>query len=137
VSDALDRAEDARQRGASIGPGTLLWGRLDLVRPELVTIGRGCQIAPEAIVLCHGSPDGWQPVTIGDYVYVGLRAVILPGAVIGDDVVIGAGAVVPRARPIPPRVVAAGNPARVVRQRTPEEITEFRRKMARWQPDAA
>jgi len=54
------------------------------------------------------------PVEIGDNVFVGMGVRILKGATIGSDAVIGAGSVVTGA--IPAGVVAAGNPARVVRE---------------------
>ena len=60
--------------------------------------------------------DGSQklaPVEIGDNVFVGMGARILKGTTIGSDSVIGAGAVVTGS--IPAGVVAAGNPARVIR----------------------
>jgi acetyltransferase-like isoleucine patch superfamily enzyme len=54
------------------------------------------------------------PVEIGDNVFVGMGVKILKGATIGSDSVIGAGSVVTGA--IPAGVVAAGNPARVIRE---------------------
>lgn len=56
-----------------------------------------------------------RPVTIGNDVWIGARVIILPGVQIGDQAIIGAGAVVTKS--IPPRAIAAGNPARVIRQR--------------------
>lgn len=53
-----------------------------------------------------------KPVTIGDNVWIGGNAVILPGVTIGDNVVIGAGSVVTRS--IPSDSIAVGNPARLV-----------------------
>ncbi len=53
------------------------------------------------------------PVRIEDDVFIGLGAIVLKGVTIGRGSVIGAGSVVTRS--IPPRSVAAGNPARVVR----------------------
>jgi acetyltransferase-like isoleucine patch superfamily enzyme len=54
------------------------------------------------------------PVEIGDNVFVGMGARILKGTTIGSDSVIGAGSVV--TGPIPAGVIAAGNPARVIRE---------------------
>lgn len=54
------------------------------------------------------------PVRIGKNVWIGAGAVILPGVTVGDNSVIGAGSVV--TKDIPPNVVAAGNPCRVLRE---------------------
>lgn len=54
------------------------------------------------------------PVIIGDNVWIGGGAILLPGVHIGDNVVIGAGSVV--TRDIPANSVACGNPCRVIRQ---------------------
>ena len=59
------------------------------------------------------------PVTIGDNVWIGGGAVILPGVTIGDNVVIGAGSVV--TRDIPGDTIACGNPCRAVRENRPGE----------------
>ena len=59
-----------------------------------------------------------KPITIGSDVWVGGGAFLLPGVSIGDRAVIGAGSVV--TRDIPPDVVAAGNPARVIRPLPPD-----------------
>ena len=54
-----------------------------------------------------------SPVKIGNRVWIGSGAIILPGITIGDNAVIGAGSVV--TKDIPQNAVAVGNPARVVR----------------------
>lgn len=54
------------------------------------------------------------PVTIGDNVWIGGGAIILPGVTIGSNVVIGAGSVV--TRDIPSDTIAVGNPCRVIRE---------------------
>lgn len=59
------------------------------------------------------------PVTIGDNVWIGGGAVIMPGVTIGDNVVIGAGSVV--TRDIPSDTIAVGNPCRAVRENRPGE----------------
>ena len=96
-----------------------------------VTIGENVMFAPNVSIYTAGHPihpdsrnSGYEygiPVTIGDNVWIGGNAVILPGVHIGNNVVIGAGSVV--TRDIPDSVIAAGNPCRVIR-----EITEADRK---------
>src|SRR5699024_7337220 len=54
------------------------------------------------------------PVIVGDNVWIGGGAILLPGVTIGDNVVIGAGSVV--TRDIPSTTVACGNPCRVIRE---------------------
>ena len=61
---------------------------------------------------CDGAGGGDPSVAIGRNAWIGTRAVLLAGARIGADSVVGAGAVVDFE--VPPGVVVAGNPARVV-----------------------
>lgn len=94
-----------------------------------VTIGKNVQIAPNVSIYTAGHPihpdsrnSGYEygvPVTIGDNVWIGGNAVIMPGVVIGSNTVIGAGSVV--TKNIPDWSVAAGNPCRVIRQITEED----------------
>lgn len=66
--------------------------------------------------------DRWQegpPVRIGNNVWLGMNAVVLPGVEIGSNVIIGAGSVV--TGNIPPDCVAAGNPCKVIRRKGPYE----------------
>ena len=55
-----------------------------------------------------------RPISIGSRVWIGGGAIVLPGVRIGDDTTIGAGSVV--TRDVPAGVLAAGNPARVIRK---------------------
>ena len=55
-----------------------------------------------------------KPVTIGNDVWIGGNSVVNPGVTIGNNVVIGSGSVV--VKNIPDNVIAAGNPARVIRE---------------------
>lgn len=61
----------------------------------------------------HAGTQRMAPVDIGENVFVGMSVKILKGVEIGSDAVIGAGAVVSSS--IPSGVIAAGNPARVIR----------------------
>lgn len=56
--------------------------------------------------------DVFGKVTIGDYVYIGTNAQIMPGVTIGDHVLVAAGSIVTKS--IPSGVVVAGNPAKYV-----------------------
>lgn len=88
-----------------------------------VTIGDNVFIGPNVSIYtaCHplepekrNTFDEWaEPVTIGNNVWIGGSVTILPGVTIGDNAVIGAGSVVTRS--VPASVVAAGNPAKVIK----------------------
>jgi acetyltransferase-like isoleucine patch superfamily enzyme len=60
-----------------------------------------------------------RPVRIGNNVWIGFDACVLPGVTIGEGSVVGAKSVVTES--VPPFTVVAGNPARVIRQLNPEE----------------
>ncbi|MCX4313342.1 MAG: sugar O-acetyltransferase [Clostridia bacterium] len=87
-----------------------------------IKIGDGCLIGQQVVIatLNHGiAPEHRQnlipkKVTIGNNVWVGAHATILPGVTVGDNAVIGAGAVV--TKDVPANTVAAGNPARIIKQ---------------------
>ncbi|MBL8878554.1 MAG: sugar O-acetyltransferase [Phycisphaerales bacterium] len=59
-------------------------------------------------------PERAAPITVGDNVWIGGGAILLPGVTIGENTTIGAGSVV--TKNVPAGVLAAGNPCRVVRQ---------------------
>jgi len=59
-------------------------------------------------------PGGCAPIRLGDNVWVGHRAIICKGVTIGNNSIIGTGAVV--SKDVPENVVAAGNPATVVKK---------------------
>jgi len=91
-----------------IGPRSMLNYGVSIVAHESVRIGASCMIAS----LVHIRDDDGRrtgPVTIGDGVWIAYGAVIEPGSTIGDGAVIGAMAVV--SGTVPPRSLAAGNPA--------------------------
>lgn len=56
-----------------------------------------------------------RPVIIGNNVWIGTRAIILPGIHVGDGAIIGAGAIV--TKDIPENAIVAGNPAKIIRYR--------------------
>lgn len=101
---------------------------LTVVDDADIYIGDSVMIAPNVVIATGTHPicpelreKVYQynlPVHIGNRVWIGAGAVILPGVSIGDDSVIGAGSIV--TKDIPAGVVAAGNPCRVLR-----EISEY------------
>ncbi|KFL87898.1 Maltose O-acetyltransferase [Acetobacter malorum] len=88
-----------------------------------VHIGHGTQIGPGVQILAADHPrdpalrrqllESGRPVTIGETVWIGGGAIILPGITIGDNAIIGAGSVV--TRNVPAGVTVAGNPARILK----------------------
>lgn len=88
--------------------------RFDKTNPRGVHIGAETYVAFEAAILTHDLTRGlYLDTRIGKRCFIGARSIILPGIEIGDECVIGAGSVVTRS--LPPRTLAAGNPARVLR----------------------
>ena len=70
-----------------------------------------------------------SPVVLGDNVWIGDSAIVCKGVTIGANSVIGAGAVV--AGDIPANVIAAGNPARIIRELDPEKALTRREDLLR------
>ncbi|MEU1981260.1 sugar O-acetyltransferase [Nocardia sp. NPDC019395] len=111
----------------SIGSGSFAnFGLVALDVAEIV-IGEDVQIGPNVQLLTPTHPldpgprrakwEAAEPITIGDNVWLGGGVIVLGGVSIGENTVVGAGAVV--TRDLPPNVVAVGNPARVVRELDP------------------
>jgi acetyltransferase-like isoleucine patch superfamily enzyme len=88
---------------------------------EHIRIGSGCAISWSSNILdttvhellvCGVPRPRSRPVTVGDGVWIGTGAIILPGVTIGDGAVVGAGSVV--TSDVKSGTVVAGNPARVI-----------------------
>ena len=82
-----------------------------------VRLGRGVSVGHQAVI--HGA-------TVGDNVLVGMGAIIMNGAVIGNDVLVAAGAVVPEGAEIPARSLVAGVPGKVRRPLGDAEVEGIR-----------
>jgi phosphonate metabolism protein (transferase hexapeptide repeat family) len=74
-----------------------------------------------------------HPVHIGHDVWIGHGAIILPGRSIGTGAVVAAGAVV--TKDVPAYTIVAGNPARIIRRRFPEDVTNRLAELAWWDWD--
>lgn len=109
-------------RGISVGEGTIIGYRTFLDGRAKLTIGSNTDIASEVMVynqehdlesLDFHAESG--EVTIGSFVFIGPRAIILPGVKVGDTAVVAAGAVV--TKDVPPGQIVGGVPARVIKDR--------------------
>ncbi len=105
----------------TIGPRTFVNYGCSFAATAHVAIGADCLFGPYVNITDNDFHDlrdrtlqpEAQPVTIGDHVWIGTRALILPGVTIGAGAVVGAGSVV--TKDVPPNGVVAGNPARLLR----------------------
>ena len=96
--------------------------QVNLYSVAKITIGAKVAISREAFI-CTASHDITKanrplitaPITICDGVWVGARAIILPGITIGEGAVVGAGAVV--TKDVAPWTVVGGNPAKFIKER--------------------
>ena len=99
---------------AQIGPGLSIPHNGYIVVSSRAVIGSHCTIT-QGVTIGHASGGGKSlsgcPV-LGDRVYVGPGAAVIVPITVGDDALIGVGAVVIRS--VPPRGVVAGNPARLL-----------------------
>jgi len=124
-----------REGRISFGDYVLISPGTHIVASEEITIGSNTMIASG----CYISDSDWhdtydrtaelekhRPIRIGENVWLGVRVIVGKGVTIGDNSIVGAGAVV--TRDIPANCIAAGNPARVVRELDPAR--EFRKRSA-------
>lgn len=104
-----------------VGDRTFINQGASISASESVRIGKDCHIGHYAFIYdsdIHGIMERHEapppaPINIGDRVWLGTRVTVLKGVTIGHDAVIGAGSVV--TSDIPPRSLAVGLPARVIR----------------------
>lgn len=129
-----------------MGEGSVVRTPLTVVRPHSVTIGRRVTVMNGALMMAAGGitiDDDVQiaanaqlvsnnhdlvdrmvitcrPVHICRRVWIGAGATILPGVTVGENSVVGAGSVV--THDVEPNTIVAGNPARLIRRLSDEEI---------------
>ena len=115
--------EDKTKGGIEIGDYCLICPGVRISSADHIKIGNNTMLASHAYVTdsdWHGIYNRiWTigttaPVSIGENVWIGDSAIVCKGVEIGNNSIIGAGSVVIRS--IPPNTIAAGNPARVVRE---------------------
>jgi carbonic anhydrase/acetyltransferase-like protein (isoleucine patch superfamily) len=142
VAESAWVADSAQVMGAvSLGPDASVWfGTVIRGDTEHIAVGAGSNIQDASVlhadvgypltigervtvghqVMLHGC-------TIGDESLIGIGAVVLNGATIGKHCLVGAGALVTEGKSFPDGSMIIGSPAKVVRQLTPEQIDGLRR----------
>ncbi|MEO8032767.1 MAG: CatB-related O-acetyltransferase [Gemmatimonadota bacterium] len=127
---------------------------------DRLIIGKYCSIAAEATFLMNGGNhmttwlttypfpvfgEGWEVAAperwpnrgdtrVGNDVWIGYRAIVMPGVTIGDGAIVATASVV--TRDVPPYAVVGGNPAAVIRSRFDPGTVERLLKVAWWDWDA-
>jgi acetyltransferase-like isoleucine patch superfamily enzyme len=146
--------------GVTVGRHTYGLSRRKVLFPSRdapLNVGAFCSIAGEVLIMCIGNhaidcatsfpiysrilkkpepvENGGKPrgVTIGNDVWIGHRALVLPGVNIGHGAVIGAGAVV--TEDVPPYAIVGGVPAKVIRYRFSPDIISKLLAIQWWQWD--
>jgi phenylacetic acid degradation protein len=118
-----------------VGPGAVL--RADW---ETITIGDGSNVQDNCVLHIRGAVLGQPSVptilgenshvghgaiihaaTLGRHVLIGMGAIVQDRCVLGDDAIVGPGAVLREGTEVPPRTIVVGVPARPVREVTDEE----------------
>lgn len=131
----------ARRAGVTIGTDCRILSSVVTTEPWLISIGDRVTVSSHVEIVTHDG-SGWlvrdhrgrryryARVDIGSDVFIGVRAVILPGVRIGDKSIIGSGTVVTKS--IPPGSVVAGSPARIV-----GTWEDFQARTLRWADETA
>ncbi|MCZ7672776.1 MAG: acyltransferase [Chloroflexi bacterium] len=107
-----------------IGDGTFINYGCSIAANKLVRIGKNCNIGTYVIMMDNDFhrleperryefPES-EPIILENNVWLGARVIVLKGVTIGEGSVIGAGSVV--TKDIPPRSLAAGMPAKILRE---------------------
>jgi maltose O-acetyltransferase len=95
--------------------GPVVIGKHVMMGPDVVIYTSGHNFDRTDIPMMEQGSTEAKPVTIGNDVWIGRRAMIMPGVTVGSGSVIGAGAVV--TKNIPPYSVVGGIPAKVIKTR--------------------
>ena len=86
-----------------------------------VILGEETSVWPGAVIRADS-----EPITIGDGSLIGIQAIVLNHAVIGESSLVAAGSIVTERKTYPPRSLIMGAPAKVVRELTGDDLAMLR-----------
>ncbi|WP_137895942.1 gamma carbonic anhydrase family protein [Ramlibacter sp. 2FC] len=151
VAETAWVADSAQVMGkVTLGEGSSVWfGAVLRGDSDSLTVGRGSNVQDGSVL--HA--DAGEPLTVGENVTVGhkvmlhgctigdesligIGAVVLNGARIGKNCLVGAGALVTEGKEFPDGSMIIGSPAKAVRQLTPEQIEGLRRSARHYSENA-
>jgi len=118
----------AKKLGVTMKGSVTIYGssyKMFSAEPYLVTLGDNVYISLDAKFVCHDGSvlpfrkdipdlDITKRITVGDNVFIGMGALILPGVTIGNNCIVGAYAVV--TKDVPDGTVVGGNPAKKIKK---------------------
>ena len=119
----------SRRGSIAIGDYVLIMNGVRISSASSIIIGDGCMLATNCYLTDSdwhdiydrtSIPGGSAPIVLERGAWVGDSAIVCKGVRIGENSIVGAGAVV--TRDVPPNVIVAGNPARVVKKLDPKKI---------------
>lgn len=136
ICNFKEREKMVRKMGVKIGSGCEIYPNVSFgSEPYLIEIGNNVRLTVGVKITTHDgglwvlrnngklkNADKFGKVKIGNNVHIGLNSIIMPGVTIGDNVIIGCGAVV--TKDIPSNSVAVGVPAKVI-----ESVDDYYKKV--------
>lgn len=99
--------------------GDISIGDCTMLASSVAVVGGDHAFDQPGVPMIDSGREHWKPTHIGRDCWLGHGAIILNGVTIGDGSIVAAGSVV--LRDVPPGVIVAGNPARVIRERFAEQ----------------
>ncbi|GGD78141.1 acyltransferase [Paenibacillus nasutitermitis] len=127
--------EDYMKLGMKVGKNCSIQPQVtfDYSHCWLISIGDNVTIAPQAYLLAHDASTKRRlnyakvgSIVIEDNVFIGARAIVMPGVTIGQSSIVAAGSVVTKS--VPEGCVVAGNPARLI-MKVEEYLDKMRDKL--------
>lgn len=147
VQSRINPIKTAKKLGVKVGEGCSFAGMPDFgSEPYLIEIGKHTRTSSQVTFITHdGSTWCFRDeerykkvlrfgrIVVGNNCFLGFRSIIMPGVTIGDNSIVGAGALV--TKDVPPGVVVGGVPAKII-STTHDYAEKCLKEAPDWNPDA-